>query len=125
MTSPRKVILAPAAEEDIAAILGWSVETFGDAASRRYGALIVQAIMDLAKQPTRAGVHERPEISVRLCSYHLAHSRVHIRPVAERVASPRHFVMFRIRNDGGLEIVRILHDSMDLARYVPKEEAEK
>ena len=125
MTSPRKVILAPAAEEDIAAILGWSAETFGDAASRRYGALIVQAIMDLAEQPTRAGVHERPEISVRLCSYHLAHSRVRIRPVEERVASPRHFVMFRIRDDGGLEIVRILHDSMDLARYVPKEEAEK
>ena len=122
MTSPRKVILAPAAEEDIAAILGWSAETFGDAASRRYAALIVQAIMDLAEQPTRAGVHERPEISVRLCSYHLAHSRVRIRAVEERVASPRHFVMFRIRDDGGLEIVRILHDSMDLARYVPDEE---
>ena len=125
MTSPRKVILAPAAEEDIAAILGWSAETFGDAASRRYAALIVQAIMDLAKQPTRAGVHERPEISVRLCSYHLAHSRVRIRTVEERVASPRHFVMFRIRGDGGLEIVRILHDSMDLARYVPKEGEEQ
>jgi len=122
MTSPRKVILAPAAEEDITAILGWSAETFGDAASRRYAALIVQAIMDLAKQPTRAGVHERPEISVRLCSYHLAHSRVRIRNVEERVAAPRHFVMFRIRNDGVLEIVRILHDSMDLARYVPHEE---
>ena len=122
MTSPRKVILAPAAEEDITAILGWSAETFGDAASRRYAALIVRAIMDLAEQPTRAGVHERPEISVRLCSYHLAHSRVRIRPVEERVASPRHFVMFRIRDDGGLEIVRILHDSMDLARYMPHEE---
>ncbi len=116
MTSLRKIILAPAAEEDIGAILVWSAATFGDAARRRYAALIVQAISDLAESPKRAGVHERPEVGEGLCSYYLTHSRSHARLVAETVAAPRHFVIFRIRGNGGLEVVRILHDSMDLAR---------
>jgi plasmid stabilization system protein ParE len=67
MTCPRKVILAPAAEEEIAAILVWSADAFADATSRRDAALIVQGTLDLAKYPTRVGVHERPRVSVRLC----------------------------------------------------------
>jgi toxin ParE1/3/4 len=122
MSRPWKVILAPAAEADLAGILAWSAEAFGDAARRRYAALIVQAIEDLTVDPARVGVETRPEIAAGVQTYHLAHSRNRVAPAAGRVITPRHFVIFRLRSDSAVEIVRVLHDSMDLARHLPPAE---
>jgi toxin ParE1/3/4 len=38
------------------------------------------------------------------------------------VITPRHFLIFRLRRDSAVEIVRVLHDSMDLARHLPPAE---
>lgn len=38
-----------------------------------------------------------------------------------RVQKPRHFLLIRISADGDLEIARVLHDSMELSRYLPPE----
>ncbi len=122
MSRPWKVILAPAAEADLAGILAWSAEAFGDAARRRYAALIVQAIEDLTVDPARVGVETRPEIAAGVQTYHLAHSRNRVAPAAGRVITPRHFAIFRLRSDSAVEIVRVLHDSMDLARHLPPAE---
>ena len=122
MSRPWKVILAPAAEADLAEILAWSAEAFGDAARRRYAALIVQAIEDLTVDPARVGVETRPEIAAGVQTYHLAHSQNRVAPAAGRVITPRHFVIFRLRSDSAVEIVRVLHDSMDLARHLPPAE---
>ena len=122
MSRPWKVILAPAAEADLAEILAWSAEAFGDAARRRYAALIVQAIGDLAADPARAGAKTRPEIAAGVHTYHLAHSRKLVAPAVGRVITPRHFLLFRLRSDSALEIARVLHDSMDLARHLPPAE---
>ena len=122
MSRPWKVILAPAAEADLAGILAWSAEAFGDAARRRYAALIVQAIEDLTVDPARVGVETRPEIAAGVQTYHLAQSRNRVAPAAGRVITPRHFVIFRLRSDSAVEIVRVLHDSMDLARHLPPAE---
>ena len=122
MSRPWKVILASAAEADLAGILAWSAEAFGDAARRRYAALIVQAIEDLTVDPARVGVETRPEIAAGVQTYHLAHSRNRVAPAAGRVITPRHFVIFRLRSDSAVEIVRVLHDSMDLARHLPPAE---
>ncbi|MEI8368959.1 MAG: type II toxin-antitoxin system RelE/ParE family toxin [Planctomycetia bacterium] len=122
MSRPWKVILAPAAEADLAEILAWSAEAFGNAARRRYAALIVQAIEDLTVDPARVGVETRPEIAAGVQTYHLAHSRNRVAPAAGRVITPRHFVIFRLRSDSALEIARVLHDSMDLARHLPPAE---
>ena len=69
-----------------------------------------------------AALHDGPEI--RGCV-----ARDDIRPglrtlhVARRGRRGRHFVMFRVVSDpaGGelIEVVRILHDAMDLAQHVP------
>ena len=118
MSRPWKVILAPAAETDLAEILAWSAEAFGDAARRRYATLIVQAIEDLTVDPARVGVETRPEIAAGVQTYHLAHSRNRVPPAAGRVIAPRHFLIFRLRRDSAVEIVRVLHDSMDLARHL-------
>ncbi len=122
MSRPWKVILAPAAEADLADILAWSAEAFGDAARRRYAALIVQAIEDLTADPARVGVETRPEIAAGVQTYHLAHFRNRVAPAAGRVITPRHFLIFRLRRDSAVEIVRVLHDSMDLARHLPPAE---
>ncbi|MGG4615968.1 type II toxin-antitoxin system RelE/ParE family toxin, partial [Pseudomonas aeruginosa] len=33
---------------------------------------------------------------------------------------PRHFVLYRLATDQVLEVVRVLHDSMDLDQHLPQ-----
>ena len=52
---------------------------FGEAASRRYGALIRQALLDIEADPERPGSKERREIltrGARTCHLQLSRSRV-------------------------------------------------
>jgi toxin ParE1/3/4 len=116
---PRYTV-APAAQDDIVSILAWTDEHFGEPARLRYEALIEQAIVDIADDPDRPGATDRPEINSRARTYHLAHSRRRVSPNLGRVKSPRHFLLFRL-SEGGIEISRVLHDSMDLARHLPDE----
>lgn len=117
----RTVILAPAAEEDIRSILAWSREMFGEPARQRYAALLSQAIVDVAADPFRAGVHEADDVSPGLRIYHVTHSRRRRMVAASRVVAPRHFLLFRLRHETRLEVVRVLHDSMQLSRHVPRD----
>ena len=108
-----RYLLSPAAEQDIASILAWTHENFGQPARLRYEALLVRAILDVAETPDRAGSHNRPEIGVGIRSYHLLHSRRRVSAAAGRVKLPRHFLLFRVRADRTIEIGRVIHDSMD------------
>lgn len=116
----RTVILAPAAEEDLTSILAWSLERFGEQARQRYAALLSQAIADVATDPSRAGVHDGGDIIAGLRVYHVTHSRRTRIGSAPRVATPRHFLLFRLRHETTLEVVRVLHDSMQLSRHLPR-----
>ncbi len=113
-----EVRIAAPAFTDIADIWVWTLERFGHAAALRYETLIDQAIADLADDPARPTAKERPDLLPGLWLYHLAFSRAHV-PEDQAVKSPRHFVMFRHLQPGIIEIVRILHDSRDLARHLP------
>lgn len=109
--------VAGPARRDIAAIIRWSYEHFGEAAALRYQALIAQAFLDLQADPTRPGSKERLELPVQgTRTYHLAFSSDRV--VGERVKEPRHFVLYRQRQDGSIDVVRILHDSRDLQRHL-------
>jgi toxin ParE1/3/4 len=114
------IVVAPAATEDMASILSWSEEHFGVTARRRYGALLEQAIVDVAENPDRVGCRRRPEIAAAARTYHLFHSRNHVAARIGRVKEPRHFLLFRRQEDGTIELGRVLHDSMDLARHLPE-----
>jgi toxin ParE1/3/4 len=116
-----RFVIAPAAESDIASILDWSHEHFGPEARGRYEVLIVQAIVDVADNPDRAGVNSRPEIAAAARTYHLINSRDRVPAGLGRVQQPRHFLLFRMRGDGVVEVGRVLHDSMDLERHMPDE----
>jgi toxin ParE1/3/4 len=116
-SSPYEIRLARAARRDLIAILKWSFTEFGEAAAFRYADLIEQALSDIADDPRRPGSKERPEIRKGCRTYHLELSRRRV--VGGRVKEPRHFVVYRLRDLHAIEILRILHDSRDLARHLP------
>lgn len=113
-------VIAPSAANDIEAILSHTLEVHGEAAMLRYQALLVKAIADVAAAPARPGVHKRDEIVSSGRTYHLANSRQSVSREAGRVKRPRHFLLFRVRADGAIEIGRVLHETMDLARHLPE-----
>jgi toxin ParE1/3/4 len=104
-----RVRLGAAAEVDFANILKWTTETFGGRQSRVYRDTLVQAIGELADGPDVAGSKARDEIMTGLRTLH----------VARRGRRGSHFLMYRVAPKSTIEIVRILHDSMDLRRHVP------
>jgi toxin ParE1/3/4 len=113
-------ILAPAADRDIASMLAWTHQQFGEQARLRYEALIVRAIVDVAERPERGGSSARPEIQAAARTYHLLHSRARVKGIG-RVKHPRHFLLYRVNEEGQVEIGRVLHDSMDFERHLPDE----
>jgi toxin ParE1/3/4 len=111
-------VLAPAARRDIKSILGWSEERFGKNAAVRYEALLIQAVRDIEADAARSGVVQRSYLPAGVFLYHLAFSRNRV--AGETVRQPRHFLAFRVRA-AHLEILRVLHDSRDLARHLTPE----
>lgn len=113
-------ILAPAARQDLRDVLRWSEQKFGETAAARYRALIKQAVRDVGTDPGRPGSKEREEFMIegaRTCHLQFSRSRVSGTDVKE----PRHFLLYRRRKDGVIEVARILHDGCDLQRHLPED----
>ena len=105
------VRLPTAAEADFQDIVRWTAEHFGNAQARIYARTLSMALEALTAGPTIIGARTRNDIAKRLSTLH----------VARRGRRGRHFVMFRIGHDQGrevIEILRLLHDAMDLPRHV-------
>jgi toxin ParE1/3/4 len=104
-----RVRLGAAAELDFANILKWTTENFGERQSRVYRDTLVRAISELATGPDVAGSRARDEIILGLRTLYVArHGR-----------RGRHFLLYRAAPGRIVEIVRILHDRMDLQRHAP------
>lgn len=107
--------LTHAAQADIASILAWSHDQFGEEARKRYEALIATAIRDAATRSDEVGRTVRPELGEGVFSWHLAQSRIHSR--GGNVHRPRHFLV--CRPDGDVLVIgRVLHDAMELRRHL-------
>jgi toxin ParE1/3/4 len=103
------VHLSAAAELDFANILKWTAQNFGAQQAQTYKGVLVQAINELANGPDVAGSKGRHEIMRGLRTLHVArHGR-----------RASHFLMYRATAGRTIEIMRILHDKMDLQRHVP------
>jgi toxin ParE1/3/4 len=112
--------LAPAARQDIRDALRWSEQRFGESAAARYRALIKQAVRDIGADPERPDSKERPELMIKGArTYHLEFSRGRVS--GSKVKEPRHFLLYRRRGDGVIEVARTLHDGRDLWRHLPEE----
>ena len=101
--------------QDVAAIQDWTLTRFGELTSLRYDSLMEAALGDLLAEPTRLGVQQHPAMPQGVFVYHLRFSRR--KPIGAGVEKPRHFFVFRVGEDT-LTVLRVLHDSMDLAARV-------
>ena len=104
--------LSEAAEAELDGILEWSEARFHEVGRRRYAALLVQAMQDLADDPQRHGVEWVRTAIGRIGLYHAWHSRNHVPDPADRVHEPRHAVVFRSAGNGAVDVLGFLHDRM-------------
>lgn len=114
-TSDWRVRLAATAQEDYQDILQWTVDQFGLDQARTYADALAIALEDLCAGPEILCVKERSEIGPNLYTLH----------VARKGRKGRHFVMFQAsQTQGGkfIDVLRILHDSMDLQRHLPADD---
>lgn len=115
MTAARRrwtVRLTAAAEADFQEILRWTSAQFGEEQARVYAKTLSGALNALSAGPTVRGARQRNDIARGLFVLH----------VARAGRKGRHFVMFRIGHDEGREVIdvlRLLHDAMDLRRHLP------
>ena len=114
--------LAPGARRDVIGILAWSEERFGASVRARYEQLIETAIRDLATDPDRLGSRARHELGEGIRAYHLSFSRQRARGPGGIIRTPRHLLVYRLVGETHLEIVRVLHDRMELGQHLPDEQ---
>lgn len=104
-----KVRLAARAELDFSEILTWTLENFGERQAATYAETLTLAIEALHDGPDQPGVKTRDDIGPGICTLH----------VARQGRGGRHFVVFSEAQDQYIDVLRLLHDSMDLARHIP------
>lgn len=114
----RRLSVEPPARADIKAIRNYTRRVFGAGAQLKYGALMQRAFDLLRENPNRTGVRVPDDLPRAPYTFHLRHART--RGVAPK--QPRHIVVFT-SDDATLTVLRVLHDSMDLARHVDDDES--
>lgn len=114
----RAPIHRPAARADINELLKTSSRMFGPRARRSYKALVNRALNELCENPQAVGVRQHEDLP-GLHLFHLRHART--RGAAPKQA--RHFIVFTY-DDATLTVLRVLHDSMDIAQEITNENDE-
>lgn len=119
MTSRRRwrVRLAAAADRDIREILRWTARRFGDTQARVYAGTLSEAIQALADGPRVPGARKRDDIAKGIMALH----------VARGSRKGRHFLLYRVgapSNPPVIDVLRVLHDAMDLPRHIDEAEDE-
>jgi toxin ParE1/3/4 len=101
--------LSQQAELDFSEILKWTAKNFGMKQANNYAETLWLAIGALNAGPEIVGSRNRDELGSGICTLHVARNR----------RRGRHFVVFRAAENQTIAVLRLLHDSMDLARHVP------
>lgn len=104
-----RVRLSRAAEGDFSEIVAWTATHFGDVQAQKYAEVLTLSITALHDGPDVIGVKNRDDIGHGLKSLH----------VARMGRKGSHFVIFRVAADNTIDVLRVLHESMDLPRHLP------
>lgn len=110
--SSSTIRLSAAAEADYRQILRWTVDNFALVQTRSYADTLSSALKALNAGPAIVGVKALPEIGNNAQTLH----------VDRNGRKGRHFVMLRVGSIQGVDVIdvlRLLHDSMDLERHSP------
>ena len=109
-----QVRLAGQAEQDLLDITLWTAENFGPRQAEHYAETIALAIEALHDGPEILGAKVRDEIRIGIRTLHVArHGR-----------KGRHFVAFSVSEGHIINVLRLLHDRMDLAKHLPDDHNE-
>ena len=82
----------------------------------RYRALLSASLRRLAADPQGVLTKDRQEILAGVRSFHIRHARADSREPA--VGNPVHIVFYREREPGLIDIIRVLHQSMEPERHI-------
>ena len=102
------VRLGQQAEQDYIEILQWTTKTFGEGQASTYAETMALAVEALEDGPDVIGAIARDDIQPGIRTLH----------VARQGRAGRHFVVFR-STGSDIDVLRLLHDSMDLPRHLP------
>jgi toxin ParE1/3/4 len=109
-----RVEISAAADADFQQIIIWTGERCGPDQARAYADTLSAALLALRGGPRIAGVQTR-DIGRELYTLHVARNK----------RRGRHFVLFRVgtvEDNAAIQVLRLLHDAMDLARHAPAED---
>lgn len=102
------VELSGPAKRDYAGIVEWTSERFGAQQAQIYERKLRTVLKSLASDPLIGLSKPREELGPGYRTM--------------RMARPgRHLILYRIETDC-VTVIRILHDSMDIARHLPRDE---
>lgn len=112
MTETRwRIRLSRRAETDFIEILDTTVEKFGARQAETYEVHLLAALTALEGGPDLRGSVLWPEVRTDLRTYHIA-----------RLGVPaRHVICYRVLDGRVIEVLRILHDAMDLPRHITEQ----
>ncbi|MCA3158778.1 MAG: type II toxin-antitoxin system RelE/ParE family toxin [Burkholderiales bacterium] len=104
-----QVRLADQAERDLITIADWTAKNFGSRQANHYLQTVSLALEALHDDPNPRGYRARSDIGPGICTLH----------VARQGRKGRHFVIFKEAEGHAIDVLRLLHDSMELARHIP------
>ncbi|OAI93450.1 plasmid stabilization protein ParE [Pseudomonas putida] len=108
------VRMSPQACIDISDTLRFTEVRLGRSVRNRYQDLLQETLLALAEQPKPVDSKMRDELSPGLRSLHLSFNVLQM--TDGRVIRPRHIVFYRTGTDQFVEILRVLHDAMEVAQ---------
>jgi toxin ParE1/3/4 len=105
--------LSKSARADLTAILATTLSRWGDEGRARYAKLLSRAMEELAVRPAGPLTRARTELAAGIRSFHVKHTRAN-----PGIKNPPHLLLYQVRKGRPLEIVRVLHERMDLTAAV-------
>lgn len=108
MSGAWTVRLSRQAEQDCIEIVRWTKKSFGEVQARTCSESIALAIRALKDAPDILGSKLRDEIEPGIRTLHVAPSG----------RKGRHLAVFRVGGEQIIDVLRLLHDSMDPPRHL-------
>lgn len=109
MTQHWQLRLTQFAERDFFEMIQWTAKHFGKRQAGVYATTLRSAFKALISGPDQVGCRARLDIGSDILTLH----------VARKGRKGRHFIVFRTHKDTRtIEVLRILHDSMDMVHYL-------
>lgn len=103
-----EVLLTETAEQDYIDIIRWTVQNFGEHQAKTYSLTLNLALATLEKSPNIIGAKQREELGARIYTLH----------VVRNGKKGRHIIVFCASEGNTIEVLRLLHDSMDFESHL-------